>query len=119
MMRPYHLVAPAPLVAQRSESAVEPVTPVTTTRLLGLVPNPTQAGAMVHFALAAAGDVELDLYSVTGQRVRRLGQAFGPGEHSVRWDGTDEGGHRVAPGMYFLKLRAAGVHDVRRILVTP
>ena len=45
--------------------------------------------------------------------------SLGAGEHAIRWDGMGEDGRRVAPGVYFVNLRAAGVQEARRLLVAP
>lgn len=121
MMRPYHLVAPAPLV----QSQPREVTDLSVAAAPGVTlmrsprPNPTTAGARIGFSLGTAGPVELDLFSVTGQRVRRLaGGSFQAGEHELGWDGMDENGRTVAPGIYFVKLRAGEVNRTHRLLVT-
>lgn len=59
----------------------------------------------MSFALAAAGDAELDVYSVDGRRVRRLARGrFEPGPHRVGWDGRDDRGQDVPSGVYFARL---------------
>jgi hypothetical protein len=116
MMRPFHLVAPAVPSALASRPA--PVF-VGQTVLLAPQPNPTAAGATMRFSLAAAGPVRLDLYTVSGQRVRTVADGlFEAGEHTVRWDGAAEDGRRLAPGVYFANLRANGSSHTQRILVT-
>jgi hypothetical protein len=119
MMRPYYLVAAAPAANASSNPGEPAVTPAPATRLLALEPNPTTANAAIRFSLATAGAVEIELFSVTGQRVRRLENSFAAGTHTVRWDGLDGQGQGVPAGVYFVKLRAAGVEDVRRLLVAP
>jgi hypothetical protein len=84
-------------------------------------PNPTGAtGAEIRFSLAAPGPTTLAIYDVTGRRVNTLLSRFLPqGPHSVRWDATDERGARVAGGVYFLRLAAAGRTLVRSVVVLP
>ena len=121
MMRPYYLVAPPPLAQQAQPAADQPAATVAAaTRLWTPEPNPTAVGATIRFSLRTAGPVELDLYSVTGQRVRQLASgAFPAGEHAVKWDGTDEAGRPVATGVYFVKLGANGLSSTRKVVVTP
>jgi FtsP/CotA-like multicopper oxidase with cupredoxin domain len=118
MMRPYHLVAPAPPVQPLANL---PATPTeTATMLLSPQPNPAAAGATFRFSLRAPGAVELGIFSVTGQRVRQLANAkFGAGEHAVSWDGKDDAGRKFASGVYFVNLRADGVTTTRKLSVTP
>ena len=121
MMRPYHLVAPAPLAGSQALPA-DRTTPATAgvTLLRAPQPNPTAAGATFRFSLRAPGTVELDLYNVAGQRVRRIASgAFGAGDHAVPWDGADDTGQTLAAGVYFVNLRADGMTATRKLLVTP
>jgi flagellar hook assembly protein FlgD len=40
--------------------------------------------------------------SVDGRRVRNVEPAlYAPGPHSYQWDGLDDNGNAVAPGVYF------------------
>ena len=116
MMRPYHLVLPG--AAAPALARLEAGTPVPTTRLRAPEPNPASGGATFRFSLRAAGPVELDIYSVTGQRVRRLVDArFEAGEHTVPWNGRDDGGTAFAPGVYFITLRTDGFTTTRKLSV--
>jgi len=118
MMRPYHLVAPAPQARPLANQL--PIPTAGATLLLAPQPNPTAAGTTFRFSLGTAGPVELELLNVAGQRVRRLASAaFEAGQHAVRWDGSDDHGRPVAMGVYFVNLRANGVSSARKVLVTP
>jgi hypothetical protein len=69
-------------------------------------PNPFSAGTAFRFGLSRAGDVHLDIYDVTGRRVRTL--VSGPlpaGEQTQAWDGRDRHGDRVRSGVYFVRLK--------------
>jgi hypothetical protein len=51
-----------------------------------------------------AGDVQLELFDVTGRNVRTLAAGkLAAGEHT-RWDGQTQG-HDVKAGVYFVRLR--------------
>jgi Zn-dependent M28 family amino/carboxypeptidase len=79
-------------------------------------PNPAAGGAAISFGLPADGAAVLRLYGVDGRLVRTLLAARLPaGPHVVVWDGNDEAGRRVAAGIYFCRLQAAGL-DLRRRL---
>jgi hypothetical protein len=43
--------------------------------------------------------------------------ALEPGEHILRWDGLDDGGRRVPPGLVLIRLRAGGETITGRITV--
>jgi len=69
--------------------------------------NPLVAGeARIHFGLAQADRVEVKVYDVSGRLVRNLAdRQFPAGEHEILWDGLDNGGRRVARGVFFTRVR--------------
>ncbi|HEX7077531.1 MAG TPA: S8 family serine peptidase [Candidatus Eisenbacteria bacterium] len=72
-------------------------------------PNPVTASAAMRFTLPADGPARLEVYDVSGRRVRTLadgGLLAGP--HLVRWDGRDDRGARLASGVYFARLQSGG-----------
>ncbi len=86
------------------------------TVLLGARPNPFVNGARIHFELVSVSSVRLDVVDVAGHRVRRLGGPFGAGRHQLFWDGRDDDGGTVGPGVYFLQFEAAGVRSSQRFV---
>ena len=68
-------------------------------------PNPFRGSATFRFGLSRAGEVRLELFDLAGRRVRSLASGVLPaGEVTREWDGRDEGGHAVHPGVYFVRL---------------
>lgn len=86
-------------------------------RLLVAAPNPFQNATAVHFELPHAGDVDMLVFDASGRRVRTLwtGHAAA-GMRSVTWDGADDAGRQLSPGVYLIRLDAAGVHRERRVV---
>ena len=59
------------------------------------------------FSVLNAVEVEIELLTLAGQRVRRLsGGVQGAGYHALQWDGRDEANELVAPGVYLVRIRA-------------
>jgi hypothetical protein len=59
------------------------------------------------FSVLDAVEVDVELLTLAGQRVRRLsGGVQGAGRHALRWDGRDDGGQMVAPGVYLARIGA-------------
>jgi hypothetical protein len=84
----------------------------------GIAPNPVDKGGTLTFTLPRAGRATLALYAVDGRRLRVVADHdFGAGTQHLDWDGTDDGGHRLSPGVYFMKLTFAGQSRVTRTLV--
>jgi hypothetical protein len=83
--------------------------------------NPFRGGdTVIGFSLERDRVIELALYDVTGREVRRLAAGLrAAGDHEIRWDGRDETGRKVSPGIYFLRL--SGGRDVlsRKLIISP
>ena len=86
-------------------------------------PNPVSfsanGSARLSFTLPKAGAVSMKLYDIRGAVVRTLagGQSFEAGAHSLRWDGTNNAGSRVSPGIYFVQLRLENQIATSRLVV--
>ena len=78
------------------------------TGLLPAVPNPFDRATTLAFGLGRAGPVRLDIYSVDGRRVKTLFEGNREaGAFRLQWDGADERGQRMQPGVYFARLMTA------------
>jgi hypothetical protein len=84
-------------------------------KLLQNYPNPFLSGAKsrstgnpattIEYHLPQAAEVNLSIYDLTGQEVRRLVRSLkSAGSHTVPWDGRDEAGRSVATGIYFYQI---------------
>jgi hypothetical protein len=83
-------------------------------------PNPFNPRTTIRFTVPVDGPVSMEVYDAAGRRVARLleGEPVTSGPHSVEWNGTDDVGHGVASGVYFVKLTQAGVSaEVRAVLL--
>ena len=81
--------------------------------------NPSRHGAELAVRLTRDAAVSLDVYDVAGRRVRRVeeGRMLSAGSHRLLWDGDDDSNRPVAPGTYFLRTRADGRGETRRIVI--
>jgi hypothetical protein len=83
-------------------------------------PQPFTAGHDLTFILAEARAVRLSLYDVQGRERAILDAGTrDPGIHSVRWDGRDTAGRRLARGVYFLRLRIGEHVESLKLLWAP
>ena len=86
---------------------------------LRVSPNP--AHTTVRFAVEThhSGPESLEVCDLLGRRVRRLQSgSFGSGSRAVVWDGRDEKGARVPPGVYLGRLRTSqGILETRFTLL--
>jgi hypothetical protein len=74
---------------------------------LNIYPNPSNPSATIAFQLGTSEIVRLDIFDVSGRRVRTLLNEMLPaGEHRVIWDGTCDDGSGAASGVYFMRLKS-------------
>ena len=81
-------------------------------------PNPFNAQTTLRYRLNADGPVQLDVYSLSGQKVRTLvDQKQSAGVYSVAWNGQDDDGRSVASGVYLACLKSAEAMLVQKMLL--
>ena len=80
------------------------------------VPNPFNPSTTIRYGVPEAGEVQLVIYNLRGQKVRTLVQgSMDAGSHSVVWDGRDDFGRQVASGVYIYRLSVADFTQVQRM----
>lgn len=84
---------------------------------LGLAtPNPFRQRTEFLLTLAAPGRVNLSIYTVDGRLVRTVLDATrAAGRYPLAWDGRDDAGRRVTPGLYWAQLRSPAGLETRRV----
>jgi hypothetical protein len=81
-------------------------------------PNPFNTWTVLSYSLEAPANVEIVVYDVSGRRVALIERSSREqGDHRRVWRGTDDGGRRLASGVYFLRLRAGEAEAVRKIVI--
>ncbi|MBC8425978.1 T9SS type A sorting domain-containing protein, partial [bacterium] len=81
-------------------------------------PNPFQNGTTFAFEMPRAGNVVMDVLDVRGRRVaQRIEHGLAPGSQVLHWDGKGHDRRGVPAGVYFVRVRAAGVEEMRRVTV--
>ena len=98
-------------------------TRVAKTEVFQNYPNPFNPETWIPFQLSDGSEVDIRIYNSAGQLVRVLDLGFrNAGEYtsqanSVRWNGTNESGEKVASGVYFYTIRAGEYTVTRRMLL--
>jgi hypothetical protein len=110
-------------------SAVDAPAPLTSSwklELSAFAPNPSPGGrTAIGFIVPASASAEaprvtLTLYSIAGRKVRTLldgPRAPGPGR--TAFDGRDDAGGTLAPGVYLVELTAGASHARGKLVVLP
>ncbi|MBK8232324.1 MAG: hypothetical protein IPK72_17490 [Candidatus Eisenbacteria bacterium] len=74
-----------------------------------IAPNPMRAGSRIEFTLDRPDRIRLSVIDPTGRRIRTLAdRTFAAGSGAIAWDGRDDDGRRVPPGIYFTHLVSEG-----------
>jgi hypothetical protein len=98
-------------------TAVEPPAPVAA-RLDDNHPEPFGPATTIRFSLERGAGGDLSIFDLSGRRVRLLASGWlEAGPHALRWDGTDDQGRRMAPGVYFYRLTAGPFAGTRRMVM--
>lgn len=125
------------------EITVTALLPVGSRLVSDLVPNPTsgattmtvnvpqswydptasvESGGRGRLGAPAAREVktclDIGVFDVQGRRIATVCEMnlYG-GYHSFSWDGTTDRGSPVPPGVYFMRIRAGGVMEVRKVVI--
>ena len=91
------------------------------TQLLPGFPNPFRVGDAVSlpFTLRQAESVEVTVFNILGARVRQLAaRQMTAGRHVMEWSADDDRGRPVAPGTYFVRMKAADVYYTQPVVLT-
>ena len=85
-----------------------------------VAPNPCRAAAAIIVETAAAGEQQVVVCDVQGRAVRHLDRGtIAPGTRRIAWDGRDDAGVRLAPGVYRVLVRTSGKTAGARIVLLP
>jgi hypothetical protein len=82
------------------------------------LPDPTRGVATIRFSLPRRTQVSVTIRSATGALVRFLvePQSLAPSTYTLTWDGRDDRGRRVAPGIYFWRLESENTALTRKAI---
>ncbi|OQY28343.1 MAG: hypothetical protein B6244_07495 [Candidatus Cloacimonetes bacterium 4572_55] len=81
-------------------------------------PNPFNPITAIRYAIPRAGDVEIRVYNITGQRIKTLvDDPHEAGYYSVIWDGHNDRGSQVSSGTYFYVVKAGTDEATRKMVL--
>jgi len=79
-------------------------------------PNPFRSVTRIQYALPKATRARIDIYDNLGNHIRTLQNGLQQaGRHAVEWNGADETGRQVSPGLYLYRLQADGHIKTRKL----
>ncbi|MDR1389485.1 MAG: T9SS type A sorting domain-containing protein [Treponema sp.] len=72
----------------------------------------------LDYTLKGSGRVTIQVFTLDGNLVKVLKrESQGAGDYRVSWDGTNNGGRSVARGMYFIRVVAPDIDEIRKVMV--
>ncbi|MFB3909010.1 MAG: matrixin family metalloprotease [Candidatus Eisenbacteria bacterium] len=81
-------------------------------------PNPFRGETRIGFSMLRPGPARLEVYDASGRLVRLLvDRELTKESYEVAWDGRNDLGRRVAPGVYFYRLQTKEGQQERKLLV--
>jgi hypothetical protein len=105
-------------LGSESESSESPQAAPARFEMGDVKPNPFNPSASISLALPNATDWTLNVYSATGQLVRRFdGYINGPGFVTVNWDGRNENGESVSTGIYLFRVVAGEFRGTKKAVL--
>jgi len=79
-------------------------------------PNPFAGTTEISYLLPRSGEARVEIYNALGVQVRTLARGTrSAGQHTVTWDGRDGSGHKVASGVYLVRLAFGGASIERTL----
>lgn len=81
-----------------------------------LTPNPTHRETTITYTLTRTTDIRITVFDASGRLISTPLQTTAPaGEYQYSWNGHDDTGLPVSPGIYFMRLFAGGTHHTRKL----
>ena len=72
----------------------------------------------LNIDLAEAGQVTVLVFTLDGDMVVALHRGrLAAGSYTMTWNGTNGAGNPVARGMYFIRVVAPGIDEIRKVMV--
>jgi len=113
-------ILPFLIVASTDELTVgiKEVNRAGTFALLENYPNPFNASTKIRFGIDRRTAVRVDIYSLTGERIRTLvNEIKSPGAYILSWGGTDEADQAVPSGVYLCRISTDYFSQTNKMLL--
>ncbi len=89
-----------------------------TTKLLGNYPNPFNPDTTIQFSLQEAGEVLIEIYNISGQKIRTLVRGhYNSGRYRSVWNGKDDSDKIVGSGIYLYRMVTDNHTSTRKMML--
>jgi flagellar hook assembly protein FlgD len=81
-------------------------------------PNPFNPSTTIEYVVSQAGEYELSVYNLLGQKIRTLlSSQLTAGDYRAQWDGRNDTGQKVGSGIYFYRLSGKNLTLTRKMVL--
>ena len=81
-------------------------------------PNPFISQTWINYTLTEQSNVTFSIYDLKGELIRTLDNGHkDEGKHTIEWNGVNEKGNRVAPGIYIYQLKTDRAMETRKMFM--
>ena len=81
-------------------------------------PNPFNSATTIEFSIPRRSSVKLSIYNILGQDVNEIEYGMlSAGEYVYIWDGRLGSGKAAPSGIYFYRIKADNIHQVRKMVL--
>jgi len=79
-------------------------------------PNPFSSFTWINYSIPEPGIVMLKIYNANGKLIRILHNGYQlEGRYSIEWDGSNDIGNQVSPGVYLYRLETASFIETKKM----
>ena len=83
-------------------------------------PNPFDRNIKISYRISQAAPVTVSVYNMYGSVVKRLSDTFTTaGHYEMEWNGQNDSGEKVSPGVYFYSIRAGKTLKSGKMVLLP
>lgn len=83
-----------------------------------IYPNPFNSQCEIEITTVGTDKTNLSVYDILGRKIKTLlNNSISPGQHRIRWDGTDVFGKTVSSGVYIFNLIQGELATSRRAIL--
>lgn len=80
-------------------------------------PNPFRSSTFIQYSIPKSDYVAINIYNNQGRLLRVLKQKYQKaGTHSVKWDGKDNNGNRMANGEYYYQIISGDLITTKKMI---
>ena len=98
--------------AQKISNAIKSFT------LLQNYPNPFNPSTTIEYQIPKAGQVDVNIFSITGELVRTIKSGVqNSGSYKVSWNSKNDNGKNVSSGVYLFQVKYEGAFITKKLML--